>query len=153
MSPVESSRNPEGVARYHGEPYVVAADVSSAFGRIGRSGWTWYTGSSGWMYRVWLEEVLGFRLRNDTLTLDPVIPDEWPGFEIGFRYRSATYEIVVRKSAEGVSITAEEDGRPLEGTRVKLADDGRTHRVILTLPPHPSTADQSLLEPAMSESR
>src|SRR5437588_801219 len=83
------SRNPAEVACYHGEPYVVAADVSSAFGRIGRSGWTWYTGSAGWMYRIWLEEVLGLRVRGDVLTLEPVIPEEWPGFEIDFHYRSA----------------------------------------------------------------
>ena len=66
MNPVELSRSPEDVARYRGEPYVVAADVSSAPGKIGQCGWTWYSGSAAWMYRIWIEEVLGFQLRGQT---------------------------------------------------------------------------------------
>ncbi|MGH2367239.1 MAG: GH36-type glycosyl hydrolase domain-containing protein, partial [Chloroflexota bacterium] len=72
LNPVEHARTPEDVDRYKVEPYVVAADVYNLAGHVGRGGWTWYTGSSGWMYRVWLEEVLGFKLRGDRLTLDPV---------------------------------------------------------------------------------
>jgi len=125
LNPVENSRTAEDTARYQGEPYVVAADVSAAAGKAGRSGWTWYTGSAAWMYRVWIEEVLGFRLRGDTLLIDPVIPGDWPGFEISFRYGSATYEIAVRRNAE--------DGHPLDGP-VKLADDGQVHRLCVKLP-------------------
>ena len=72
MNPIEYSRNPEAVDRYRGEPYVVAADVSASPAKAGRAGWTWYTGSAGWMYRVWIEEVLGFQLRGDQLTIAPV---------------------------------------------------------------------------------
>ena len=97
MNPVEHSRTPDKVAHYRGEPYSSAADVSSAQGRAGQSGWTWYTGSAGWMYRIWIEEVLGFHLRGDQLDLRPAIPDDWPGFEITYRYRSATYHITVQK--------------------------------------------------------
>ncbi len=82
MNPIELSRTPEDVARYRGEPYVVAADVYAAEGRVGQCGWTWYTGSAGWMYRIWIEEVLGFRLRGDRFTVDPAIPDEWAGFRV-----------------------------------------------------------------------
>jgi cyclic beta-1,2-glucan synthetase len=153
INPVESSRNTEDAARYQGEPYVVAADVSAASGKVGRSGWTWYTGSAGWMYRVWIEEVLGFRLHGDVLTLDPVIPEEWTGFEISFRYRSATYEIAVRRELGNLSIVAEADGCRLTGTQVQLADDGRTHHVTLTLPPQQSAGGLNPREATMSESR
>ena len=95
MNPVELTRDAKDVARYRGEPYVVAADVSSAEGKTGKAGWTWYTGSAGWMYRIWIEEVLGFQLRGDILTLKPVIPDDWPGFQMTYRYRSTTYEITL----------------------------------------------------------
>ena len=81
MNPIERTRTPGDVTHYCGEPYVVTADVSAAAGRAGRSGWTWYTGSAAWMYRIWLEEVLGFKLRADTLTIEPVLPADWPGFQ------------------------------------------------------------------------
>ena len=77
MNPVEHSRTPEDAQKYRGEPYVVAADVSSAPGRVGRSGWTWYTGSAAWMYRVWIEEVLGLRIHGNQLSVDPVVSDAW----------------------------------------------------------------------------
>ncbi len=154
MSPVENSRTTEEAARFQGEPYVMAADVSAAAGKVGRAGWTWYTGSAGWMYRTWLEDVLGFKLRGDTLTIDPVIPEDWPGFEIAFRYRSAVYEIAVTRKAGSVSIAAEKDGRRLDGAQVQLADDGRTHRVAVTLPQlQQSTASLGRLRPALSESK
>ena len=86
-------------ARYRGEPYVVAADVYAASGRVGQSGWTWYTGSAAWMYRIWIEEVLGLQIRGDQFSVDPAIPDEWPGFELVYRHRSATYEITVHRMA------------------------------------------------------
>ena len=105
------------------------------------------------MYRIWLEEVLGLRVRGDVLTLEPVIPEEWPGFEIDFHYRSATYQIVVRRKTTGDSITAEEDGRPLEAGQVKLADDGQTHRVAVALPPRMALTEVSHLEPVLTESR
>jgi cyclic beta-1,2-glucan synthetase len=133
MNPVELTRNPDDVARYRGEPYVVAADVSSAEGKTGRSGWTWYTGSAGWMYRIWIEEVLGFQLRGDTLTLKPVIPDDWPGFEMTYHYRSSTYEIVVSRHAATGPMTLEVDGRLVDDGFVHLADDGLTHHVTMRI--------------------
>lgn len=116
LNPVEHARDPESAAQYAGEPYAIAADVSSSSGREGRAGWTWYTGSAAWMYRVWIEEVLGFKLRGEVLTIEPVIPADWPGFSITYRYRSTTYEIEVARGAE-VSNT------------IRLIDDGRTHKI------------------------
>ena len=95
LNPINHARTGAGVHRYKVEPYVVAADVYAEPPHVGRGGWTWYTGSAGWMYRAGLEWILGFRLRGARLVIDPCIPRAWPGFEMVFRYRSARYEIVV----------------------------------------------------------
>ena len=104
---------------------------------VGRGGWTWYTGSAGWMYRAGLEWLLGFRVRGELLHLDPCIPRGWPRFEIAFRYRSARYEITVenpRGVSRGVS-SVEVDGALLAsgGGPLRLADDGATHSVRVVL--------------------
>jgi cyclic beta-1,2-glucan synthetase len=114
MSPI--GRDPE---KYVGEPYAAAADIYAAPGKEGRAGWTWYTGSAGWMYRIWLEEVLGFQLRGNLLSIRPAIPADWEGFEISYRFGSSTYQIRV----EGGSAT----DRP-----IRLIDDGGIHRVIVS---------------------
>jgi cyclic beta-1,2-glucan synthetase len=152
MNPVEHTRNPEEVARYRGEPYVAAADVSSAKGRVGQSGWTWYTGSAGWMYRIWIEEILGFHLRGDTLTLQPVLPEDWPGFEITYRYRSAVYHIAVEKDPATVLTAMSIDGGAEETQdTLRLRDDGASHQVAVRIrantrvpkPPEIPTAAQN----------
>jgi cyclic beta-1,2-glucan synthetase len=126
MNPVESSRTPESAGHFKGEPYVSPADVSSAAGHVGRAGWTWYTGSAGWMYRIWIEEVLGFQLHGDTLTMTPAIPDDWDGFEMTYRHRSSVYEIQVRRNAP-------ENGSVPAGAPIELLDDGATHKVVVRL--------------------
>ena len=100
--------------RYKVEPYVACADVYSQPPHVGRGGWTWYTGSAGWMYRAGLEWILGFRVRGATLLIDPCMPRAWRGFEIVFRYHSARYEIAV-ENPHGVSRGV---------TRVELDGDG-----------------------------
>jgi cyclic beta-1,2-glucan synthetase len=95
LNPVERTRDPEAVWRYGLEPYVTAADVYSTQGFAGRGGWSWYTGSAGWMYRVWIEEVLGVKIRNGRMWIDPTIPSGWDGFQIRYRYGEAVYEIRV----------------------------------------------------------
>jgi cyclic beta-1,2-glucan synthetase len=126
MNPVEASRTPETAEHFGGEPYVSPADVSSSAGRKGRAGWTWYTGSAGWMYRIWVEEVLGFQLRGNVLTMKPAIPKDWEGFEITYKYRSATYEIAVRRN------TADDKAIPV-GSPIPLVDDGATHKVTIRM--------------------
>jgi cyclic beta-1,2-glucan synthetase len=129
MSPVENARDPQAVEKYAGEPYVVTADVSSAPGRTGRSGWTWYSGSAAWMYRIWIEDVLGFKLCGDQLSITPTIPQDWPGFEIKYRYRATTYEISVRRG-DSNDRYIEIDGSRIKGSSLALADDGSVHKVI-----------------------
>ncbi|MDP9169969.1 MAG: glycosyltransferase 36 associated protein [Acidobacteriota bacterium] len=135
MNPVELTRNPADTAHYRGEPYVVAADVSLGANRAGQAGWTWYTGSAGWMYRVWLEEVLGFRVNGTTFTVEPAIPAEWPGFDLTWKHRTSTYNVkVVRYPglSQGEPQTLV-DGEPVTGG-VPLIDDGRTCNVEIRIP-------------------
>lgn len=134
MNPVENARNPETVGRYRGEPYALAGDVSSAPEKAGRSGWTWYSGAAGWMYRIWIEEILGFKLRGDRLAITPVIPDDWDGFEITYRRGKTVYEIVVRRKAPHDSGDMELDGRRVEDAFIPLADDGADHKVTVWIP-------------------
>jgi cyclic beta-1,2-glucan synthetase len=136
MNPVERTRTPEDAARYCGEPYAVAADVSSAPGRTGRSGWTFYTGSAAWMYRIWIEEVLGFKLRASTLSINPVIPDEWPGFELTYRHGNSRYEIRVERDAHPSAIKLQLDQTPVQGDSISLVGDGAVHKVLVRIPGH-----------------
>src|SRR3989449_1309523 len=98
MNPIRRTSTRADVQRYKVEPYVVAADIYSVAPHVGRGGWTWYTGSAGWMYRVALESVLGVTLvGGDTLRIRPRIPDGWPGFRVSLRLPDETrYEIEVR---------------------------------------------------------
>ena len=142
MNPIEKNRHPIEVDCYRGEPYVVAADVYAAPSFAGRCGWTWYTGSASWMYRVWIEEVLGFHLRGNQLKMNPVIPVDWPKFEMWFHYRSSQYEINVYNNAEVRSM--ELDGKPVGGDFIELADDGRSHLLIVNIPAAPNAEKQLL---------
>jgi len=99
LNPINHASTRAGIHRYKVEPYVSVADVYAEAPHLGRGGWTWYTGSAGWMYRAGIEWILGFRMRGATLYLDPCIPRDWPGYEISFRYHSARYEVVVENPA------------------------------------------------------
>ncbi|TFW13708.1 cyclic beta 1-2 glucan synthetase, partial [Massilia arenosa] len=130
INPVNHARDAEGVERYRVEPYVMAADVYSARGHEGRGGWTWYTGSAGWMYRLLVESLLGLHVEADRLTLAPLLPPEWPGFRLRLRWRSATYAISVERGAEW-SLAL--DGQPQARDGIVLADDHREHEIRVTL--------------------
>jgi cyclic beta-1,2-glucan synthetase len=116
LNPINRTNSRVSVHRYRTEPYVVAGDVYAEAPHVGRGGWTWYTGSAGWLYRGGLEWILGFRLRGKTLFIDPCIPAKWRGYALTFRYHSAVYEIkienpkgvcrgVVRSEVDGVATT------------------------------------------------
>jgi cyclic beta-1,2-glucan synthetase len=141
LNPINRTSTRADVHRYKVEPYVVAADVYSVAPHVGRGGWTWYTGSAGWMYRAGLEGILGFRVQGANLLLAPCIPASWPRFEIVFRYGSARYDILIenpRGVSHGIAL-AELDGTALPSgsqTRIPLVDDGAAHslRVVLGAP-------------------
>jgi len=137
LNPINHARSRADVHRYKVEPYVVAADVYAAPPHVGRGGWTWYTGSAGWMQRAGIESILGLRMQGAAIHLDPCIPKSWRKFEMTVRYRSARYEVLV-ENPDGVSrgiLSAQLDGavivdRPLH---LPLLDDGIVHHVRLIL--------------------
>jgi cyclic beta-1,2-glucan synthetase len=137
LNPVNRASTRANVQRYKVEPYVVAADVYSVAPHVGRGGWTWYTGSAGWMYRAGLEWILGFRQQGASLLITPCIPKQWPRVEIVFKYHTARYEIVI-ENPDGVSrgvVHMRLDGATLWGSeaRIPLVDDGKTHSVRVLL--------------------
>ncbi len=138
LNPIRHAHSPSGVLRYKVEPYVACADLYSEPPHVGRGGWTWYTGSAGWMYRVALEGLLGFHLEGASLRLDPCIPRSWPSFSLVFRYRSAHYEITVKNPlgvCRGVASIMLDDKAlaTTDSTFIALVDDGATHRVQVLL--------------------
>jgi cyclic beta-1,2-glucan synthetase len=137
LNPVNRARTRADVLRYKVEPYVVAADVYAMPPHAGRGGWTWYTGSSGWLQRAGVESILGLRLHGNVLHLDPCIPAEWPGFEIMLRHRSSQYAIEVENpdgAGRGIDFAAV-DGKVLmdRPLGLQLSDDGATHHLKVRL--------------------
>ena len=144
LNPINHARSRADVHRYKVEPYVVAADVYAAPPHVGRGGWTWYTGSAGWMQRAGVESILGVRVQDRVLHFDPCIPKAWPGFEIALRHGAARYEIRV-ENPDGVErriALASVDGRLIEERplRLRLVDDGATHRLQVRLGRLPTEA-------------
>ncbi len=131
LNPVNHTRTPGAVDRYKTEPYVLAGDVYARQPHGGRGGWSWYTGSAGWMYRAGLESILGLRRRGDTFFVDPCIPSTWPHYEIVWKHLDTRYEISVsnpERLCRGVaSVTV--DGAPADPSAMPLLNDGRTHIV------------------------
>lgn len=135
INPVNHARSIEETAAYKVEPYVVAADVYAVPPHIGRGGWTWYTGSAAWMYRLIVESLLGLRLEVDKLRFTPCIPADWEGFKMHYRYRETFYHINVLKTIEnkgGVSVTV--DGIERLDKAIPLVDDRREHSVEVRIP-------------------
>ncbi len=133
LNPIERARDPETVWRYGLEPYVVAADVYRLPGRIGQGGWSWYTGSAAWMYRAWVEEVLGLKVRGDHMQLNPVIPGWWEGFRLRYRHGEAIYEIQVENPEgceRGVS-WVEMDGQRMRNGVIPLDRGLVKHRILV----------------------
>ena len=135
LNPVKHATDPESVRRYKVEPYVVAADIYGRPPHTGRGGWTWYTGSASWLFRVGLEAVLGFHLKGDRLEVDPRIPGSWPGFELAYRHGSSRYRIAV-ENPDGVEHgvrSATLDGRDVDPSAIPVVDDGGEHEVKVRL--------------------
>ncbi len=130
INPVNHAKSPEAVETYKVEPYVVAADVYALAPHTGRGGWTWYTGSAGWMYRLILESLLGLRLEVDKLRLAPCLPADWERFNVHYRYRETVYHISVlrtRSGDSGMRVTVDGVERPDQA--IPLDDDHKDHFV------------------------
>ena len=133
INPLTHSDSVQAIETYKVEPYVVAADVYTAKGHVGRGGWTWYTGSASWMYRVGLEQLLGFTREGDVLRINPRVPDAWPEFGISYRFGNAVYDITVKQPSlvqkRGARVLI--DGVEQKSSTIPLVDDGQRHAVVV----------------------
>lgn len=132
LNPVNHGGDPERLRHYKVEPYVVAADVYGVAPHLGRGGWTWYTGSAGWMYRLLLETLLGIQREGDCLRFSPVLPSEWSEVTIHYRFRQSVYHITLQRITAGTATTPEVrlDGKTLDSPTLPLSDTGRGHQVL-----------------------
>ena len=139
INPVNHASSREKMARYKVEPFVIAADVYGVTPHTGRGGWSWYTGSAGWMYRLIVESLLGLRLEIDQLHFAPCLPTDWPGFTMQYRYRETVYNIAVIQThesdrAEISEMTVTVDGVAQTSKAITLVDDRRAHAVKVKIP-------------------
>ncbi|MFQ6758395.1 MAG: glycosyl transferase [Deltaproteobacteria bacterium] len=135
LNPIEHARDAESVWHYGVEPYVVAADVYRLPGRIGQGGWSWYTGAAAWMYRAWVEEVLGLQVRGKEMRVNPVIPATWPGFSLRYRHGETIYDIQVENplGCECGVAWMEMDGQRVPGGVISLERELVKHRVVVRM--------------------
>ncbi len=135
INPINHTKTQLGVFKYKAEPYVIAADVYAVHPHKGRGGWTWYTGSASWMYRVGIESILGLKARGSSFTMDPCIPDDWTEYKLRYKYHSTTYNIKVDNSSmvcRGVSAILM-DGKEVEDKQIPLVDDGLEHNITVIM--------------------
>ena len=141
LNPIRHADSPERALRYRVEPYVVAADVYNAKGHEGQGGWTWYTGSAGWMYRLLVEDLLGLRVEADKLTFAPLLPAQWSGYSLHYRYRNTLYHIRVVVMCERATQVRRVvlDGLEQSDRSIRLVDDGQEHHASVELAGLPQT--------------
>ena len=135
VNPINHTRTPEGLDQYQAEPYAVAADVYAHPMHLGRGGWTWYTGSAGWMYQAAVEGILGLRRHDATFSVSPSIPAMWPKFSIDWKVGGTMYRIAVVNPGHrcrGVR-SAELDGVVVDPEAIPLLEDRKTHHVVVEL--------------------
>jgi cellobiose phosphorylase len=131
INPINHGNSEEKIKKYKVEPYVLAADVYAVEPHTGRGGWTWYTGSAAWMYRLIVESLLGLKLEDNNLSFTPCIPDDWDGFTVHYRFRETIYHIKVMQTQtdEKKATTVAVDGVLQQGETITLVDDGKEHKV------------------------
>src|SRR4029079_5758880 len=135
INPINHMRTPEGTERYRAEPYVVAADVYAHPMHVGRGGWSWYTGSAGWMYRAAVQSLLGLRRNGATLSVNPCIPAVWPQYSVEWRVGRTRYHFTVSNPEQRSEriVAAELDGVAVDAGAIPLLDDGGQHDVTIVL--------------------
>lgn len=131
INPIEHSRTKEAANKYKVEPYVIAADVYGVGNLAGRGGWTWYTGSSSWMYKAGIEYILGLKIFNQVLSIKPCIPPDWKEYSIRYEYKSSIYNIKIKNpngKMTGVD-TFTVNGEKIEEKEIKLIDNGKIYEI------------------------
>jgi cyclic beta-1,2-glucan synthetase len=155
INPVNHGRDEQAIAKHKVEPYVAAADVNAVAPHTGRGGWTWYTGSAGWLYRLILESLLGLTREAGHLRFEPCLPAHWPSISIDYRFRETTYHITMLQTDRAAAkLEVRVDGIAQADATVPLVDDGLEHRVTVLLPvkEDPDSDDLPLSAAAMAAS-
>lgn len=133
INPVSHALDADAIDIYKVEPYVLAADVYAVAPHVGRGGWTWYTGSAGWMYRLLTESLLGLRRHGKTLHVEPCIPRDWPGYSMQYRFGGSAYRIEVEQVDGGdASLVVDDVAQP--ALAFALVDDRSIHQVKVRWP-------------------
>ncbi|MBA3815306.1 MAG: protein ndvB [Parachlamydiaceae bacterium] len=135
MHPLAHAKTLQDAEKFKVEPYVVAADIYALPGQMGRGGWTWYTGSAGWMYRIWIEEIFGFKLRGNLLSLHPVLPPNWEHATILYTFKETSYTILIENPnhLKNGNLEIKLDENILEKNEILLVDDRKDHTIIVTI--------------------
>lgn len=136
VNPIEHSRMKEAANKYKVEPYVIPGDVYGSGNLAGRGGWTWYTGSSSWLYKAGIEYILGLKISKAVLSIKPCIPMDWNEYSIKYKYKSSDYDIFVKKQNKQSKNEVSElllDGKKQEQKQIRLIDDGKRHEIIFFL--------------------
>jgi cyclic beta-1,2-glucan synthetase len=133
LNPVNHALDAKAAEHYRVEPYVVAADIYSEGDTGGRGGWTWYTGSAGWLYRAAVEGILGIRREGNQLRVEPKLPSHWDGFAATVNLLGATYKIRVRKAPAARSVSIEVNGKKIKGSTIELSEGGDSD-ILITVP-------------------
>jgi cellobiose phosphorylase len=136
INPLNHARNAAEAAIYKAEPYVVAADVYAVAPHVGRGGWSWYTGSAGWLYRLIVESLLGLKREGDTLRIEPCLPPDWTTYAINYRHGSSHYRIVVTQTLvdhDESDSRVSDNGVEQPDGRITLVDDGERHAVAVAI--------------------
>jgi cellobiose phosphorylase len=131
LAPMRHGADPTAIATYKVEPYVVAGDVYACPPHAGRGGWTWYTGSAGWMLQLVLESLLGLERRGNRLRLRPLLPQDWQGFEVQYRYGRTTYRIACRAVEASAAESTTLDGVAVADGWIGMVDDGASHAAVV----------------------
>ncbi len=146
LNPIRRADSPEAASVYKVEPYVVAADIYSTKGHEGRGGWTWYTGSAGWMYQLLVEHLLGLRVEVDTLSFSPLLPEQWNEYKLHYCYRNTFFHIRIAKKGQDTWNVGRVivDNVEQQDKKIHLVDDSREHYAVIEvgLPPEATKASQ-----------
>jgi cellobiose phosphorylase len=131
INPIAHGSTEEQTAMYKAEPYVMAADVYGVEPHTGRGGWTWYTGSAGWMYQLILESFLGLRREGDKIWFEPCVPIEWPSFTVRYKFIDTWYNITVYQNAAKSNATMTVDGVEASEDKITLVNDHTKHDIVI----------------------
>lgn len=135
INPIEHARTKEAVNKYKVEPYVVAADIYGQGNLAGRGGWTWYTGSSSWIYEAGIKYMLGLRIENGYLSINPCISSEWKEYQIRYKYKNSIYNIKI-ENPNGKNSGVESfivNGNKIEDKKIKLDGNSNIYNILVII--------------------